>query len=147
MIPTHIVIHHSASPVEVTFEQIREHHLSRGWSDIGYHFVIDPAGAISKGRAENVVGAHALGINQVSLGICLIGNFDEYHPTTEQFNSLCNLVKDLAQRNKIAPESIIGHCDVTCEERGFRKSRCPGENLYCRLEEIQQLVGKALFEE
>jgi N-acetyl-anhydromuramyl-L-alanine amidase AmpD len=143
MIPTHIVIHHSASPLEVTFEQIREHHLSRGWSDIGYHFVIDPAGTISKGRAEDVVGAHALGINQVSLGICLIGNFDEHHPAREQFNSLNNLIKDLVLRKNITPENIIGHCDVTCEERGFRKSRCPGENLYCRLEEIRQLAGKA----
>ena len=45
-----IVIHHSASPVTVrqggqvvtvNAAMIREWHLTKGWSDIGYHFIKD----------------------------------------------------------------------------------------------------------
>ena len=34
-----IIIHHSASPIGTTVEQIDQWHKARGWTGIGYHFV------------------------------------------------------------------------------------------------------------
>ncbi len=140
MIPTHIVLHHSDGPPDLTFEQIREYHLSKGWDDIGYHFVISPEGVIHKGREDTVVGAHALGANQYSIGVCCIGNFSSQAPSKIQLRSLCELLTTLSQKWSIIPENIIGHCDVTCEERGFRRSACPGEQMIALFDWIRDQI-------
>lgn len=88
-----------------------------------------------------MVGAHALGINQVSLGICCIGNFDISPPPPEQFSVLVQLVQRLAAQFNIAREAVQGHCDITCAERQYRKSRCPGAFLYARLDEIRSAIA------
>jgi len=62
-----IVIHHTASPTEVRRSgktvpvdaaMIREWHMTKGWSDIGYHFVIGPDGHCEEGRPLYRPGAH-----------------------------------------------------------------------------------------
>lgn len=53
-------------------EAIRQWHIERGWSDIGYHFVIERNGALKKGRDLDRVGAHTLGHNK-DIGLCLCG--------------------------------------------------------------------------
>lgn len=70
-----IYIHHTAGPREQTVEEIRRFHKhERGWSDIGYHFVIDGAGLLHAGRDVAVVGAHAKGDNTHSVGVCVVGD-------------------------------------------------------------------------
>ena len=64
---------------------IRQWHLERGWSDIGYHFVILPSGAVEIGRPVEKIGAHTRGQNKYSIGTCLIGKTEF---TKAQFNSL-----------------------------------------------------------
>ena len=140
MIPRYLVIHHSATDPSVTFEQIRQNHLERGWDDIGYHYVIDGAGQITPGRAEDVIGAHALGLNQESLGICCIGNFEKEHPTIKQVEGLKKLVGELCRKYGINGDKVIGHCDVTCDERGGKKSACPGRNLYIQMNELRETI-------
>lgn len=74
----YIVIHCSATyegrPYDV--EDIRKMHKQRGFSDVGYHFVIKLDGTIQKGRDLDVVGAHVQGNNSNSIGICYIGGLD-----------------------------------------------------------------------
>ena len=137
MIPSYIVIHHSATESDCSVDMIRQAHLKRGWQDIGYHYVIETSGTVCVGRAEDIIGAHALGINNQSLGICCIGNF-EMHPIAEQqLQSLKDLVKRLAEKYQIIQENIIGHCDVTCAEREYRRSACPGKFLYQHIDHIR----------
>lgn len=94
---TNIIVHCSASPWGCARE-IRKWHTDpkpagNGWSDIGYHFVIQNGrplpdlyltamdGAIEAGRRldgdmdiePGETGIHALGYNYNSIGICLIG--------------------------------------------------------------------------
>lgn len=58
----------------VTAETIRRWHVDdNGWSDIGYHFVIQRSGYIEAGRDLERSGAHTRGFNHDSIGICLIG--------------------------------------------------------------------------
>lgn len=59
--------------MDVGVEDIRRWHLDRGWSDIGYHYVIRRDGTWETGRADTLQGAHVGGFNAGNLGICLIG--------------------------------------------------------------------------
>lgn len=70
-----IIVHCSATPEgeNYTAEQIRRMHLQRGFSDIGYHYVVYLDGTVKKGREESVVGAHCSGHNACSIGVCYIG--------------------------------------------------------------------------
>lgn len=74
-----IVIHCSATKPSqhIGRAQIREWHLAKGWSDIGYHFVITRAGDLEAGRPLDQVGAHVQGFNGSSVGVCMVGGLDE----------------------------------------------------------------------
>jgi len=84
------VIHHTASH-DVSVNIIRQWHLERGFSDVGYHYVIRANGDIEKGRSLKKQGAHAKGRNHF-IGIALTG-YDEF--TKEQIKSLKRLLKQL----------------------------------------------------
>ena len=86
---------------------IHKMHMSFGWDGIGYHKVIGREGAIENGRPEFWIGAHAYGINNQSLGVCLIGR-DKF--TKKQLSAL----KITLQLWKIKyPKAIIkGHKDA-----------------------------------
>lgn len=133
-----IVIHHSASGLSTTVQDINRWHLGRNWAGIGYHYVIYPGGEIYRGRPEWAQGAHAYQdaqheANSDGIGICLIGNFEMGHPTDKQMASLAWLIKDIWLR--YPGISVIGHKDVqatACPGRNF-----PWDELRKRLEEKQ----------
>lgn len=123
-----IIIHCSAtrpSQDKVDVKEIRRWHVDeRGWSDIGYHFVIKRDGTLEKGRSENLVGAHTVGENHDSIGICLVGGIEqnsmepEENFTENQFKTLHDLLAKLKVKygNKIR---IFGHNDFD------KKKACP----------------------
>jgi len=98
---------------------IRKWHVEeRGWSDIGYHFVIRQDGVIEIGRPVEIMGAHCKGLNRNSIGTCLIG-VDEF--TEEQFISLRKLHKTLqATYGKLA---VNGHNEFSSTKT------CPNFNV------------------
>ena len=114
-----LIVHCSATPEgrDVKVETIKKWHTEeRGFSDIGYHWVIELDGSIRKGRPESRSGAHAKGHNKESIGICYIGGCDsDMKPkdtrTDAQKETLRCLLIDLLGRY---PEAeIIGHRDVS----------------------------------
>lgn len=119
-----LIVHCSATPEgkDFTVSQIREWHLQRGFSDIGYHYVIYRDGSIHIGRDESIIGAHCTGHNTNSIGVCYIGGCasDGKTPkdtrTTEQKQSLVKLLKEL--KTKYPQASIHGH-------RDFANKACP----------------------
>jgi len=74
-----VIVHCSATregqPISV--ETIRKWHKMRGWSDIGYHYVIDLNGQVHAGRDVSRVGAHVKGENTGSVGVCYVGGLDK----------------------------------------------------------------------
>lgn len=120
-----IIIHCSATREneDISAATIKRWHTKeKGWSDIGYHYVIHLDGTIVKGRKDDVVGAHCLGHNANSLGVCYIGGLDKkgHNPkdtrTLEQKIALQSLLKTLTFTH---PESVIyGH-------RDFSNKACP----------------------
>lgn len=119
-----IIIHCSATPEgkDFTVEQIRQWHLARGFSDIGYHIVIYRDGSIHKGRPIEQVGAHTTGQNAHSIGICYIGGntADNKTPkdtrTEAQRLALIKLVRELKASYPSA--TIHGHNE-------FANKACP----------------------
>ena len=71
-----IILHCSATPAGKHFDvdEIRKWHVEgRGWSDIGYHYLVYLDGSIHKGRPVETPGAHTQGHNKHSIGVCYVG--------------------------------------------------------------------------
>jgi N-acetyl-anhydromuramyl-L-alanine amidase AmpD len=115
-----IVVHCADTPakMDIGASEIRKWHQERGWKDIGYHFVIRRNGEIEKGRHHAQLGAHVLGYNAVSLGICMVGRETNY--TDMQWNTLSYLVRLAREHYKGA--KVVGHCDLEPVKKRF----CPG---------------------
>ena len=77
---TELIVHCTASRegVNQTVAAIRKYHVNqRGWSDIGYHFVVYLDGTVHAGRPLDKIGAHCTGHNSYSIGICYVGGLDK----------------------------------------------------------------------
>lgn len=129
----YIVIHCSATPswMNVDAKDIDDWHKKRGWSGIGYHFVIKREGNVQSGRPLAKVGAHVKGYNRNSLGVCLIGGVDGYNKPEDNFTSdqLENLRQMLFYMTRMFPHAkVVGHNqldsykDCPC----FELTRIPG---------------------
>ena len=112
-----IILHH-ADASKCTVEDIDRWHKNNGWCKIGYHFFIDKAGNIYRGREEDKVGAHAYGSNYNSIGICFEGNYMEEDMSAEQIKAGQELVAYL--KNKYAISTVQAHRDVCA-------TNCPGD--------------------
>ena len=130
-----IIVHCSATPEgkDFTVDDITRWHKARGFKTIGYHYVIYRDGSIHKGRPVSEEGAHCVGHNANSIGVCYIGGLaaDGKTPkdtrTDAQKLSLRNL---LSQLKKSYPGvAIRGH-------RDFAAKACPSFDAtkeYCNL--------------
>ena len=120
---TDIIVHCSATPEgkAYTVEDIRKWHKQQGWSDIGYHFVVELDGSVRPGRNVDISGAHCEGHNAKSIGICYVGGLENKPgvPTPKQKAkdtrtdaqkaALLALLMDL---RKLYPKArIVGHRD------------------------------------
>lgn len=128
--PTKIIVHHTggtdAYPLmdtsHHTFETVRGWHLSKGWDDIGYHWYIEKDGSVHEGRVETMHGAHTVGQNTKSVGVCVAGNFDATLPTPAQVDALTELLKEIMERWNIPYSEIYPH-------RKFANKTCYGNKL------------------
>lgn len=119
-----IIVHCSATPEgkDFTVADIKRWHLARGFSDIGYHYVIYRDGSIHTGRDESIIGAHCTGHNTNSIGVCYIGGCASNGKTPkdtrtpQQKQSLVKLLKEL--KTKYPQASIHNH-------RDFANKACP----------------------
>lgn len=121
-----VILHHTWRPTKAqyrgkeTIEGIRAHHKSQGWKDIGYHLLIAPDGEIWLGRPLNEVGAHTVGRNSRSVGVCLIGNFDEEKLEEPQKGVAIAVLAALLQKFNLTVKSLNFH-------RDYAQKTCPGK--------------------
>ena len=118
-----ILVHCTATPEgkNFTVDDIRRWHTTpvakggRGWSDIGYHYVIDTKGRCLEGRDVNLVGAHCEGYNAHSIGIVYVGGLDKDGKTPKDTRTLTQkaaLLNLLAELRRLYPTAkIAGHRD------------------------------------
>ena len=161
----YMTFHHAAGFSALTEEEgkaqvkaIQDLHQNiRGWSDIGYQFLIDQGGRLYQGRpfmdtstslSEVPVlarGAHVGGHNVGNIGICLLGC---YHPpegsycreeiTVEALDTYVTLFSFLSENYGVSPPRIRGH-------RDFSSTACPGDNNYVLLPQIRTDVVQLLI--
>lgn len=108
-----IIIHCTGTDIIHTTKDIRLWHRKRNFADIGYHFIIEKfstdnsaIGQISIGRPIQLVGAHCLGNNHDSIGICLVG---ENNFNNRQFYSLSKLLSNLLVIFSLDLDDIYPH--------------------------------------
>lgn len=152
----YLFFHTAAADIRnVDATRINQWHLDKGWSGIGYHYVIiddrhdtKADGTIEKGRNENKNGAHVYGVNSISLGICCVGHGNKNDFTSAQKVSLVKLLTELAEKYDVPTENILGHREVNLlvekgivgESASTTKS-CPGHKV--DTDEIRGLVEVA----
>jgi N-acetylmuramoyl-L-alanine amidase len=128
-----LVVHHSATD-DGSAQLFRLLHRGVfGWADVGYHYVIgngtwSPDGCVEEGRPAGKAGAHARGHNFDSVGICLVGNFEDWEPTPAQLESLSALLRKLMPASGLSPSDVRLH-----RELPGMKTACPGRNFTRRL--------------
>ena len=135
-----IILHCTATPEGEEFSnaQIKQSHLARGFSDIGYHYVIGLNGEVRPGRVEAIGGAHCTGHNTRSIGVCYVGGCPPR--TTPDWNkkskdtrtpaqeaALVKLVKEL--RGRYPGATVHGHHE-------FANKACPSFNVKTWLTQV-----------
>lgn len=119
-----IVIHCSDTEAGKDFraKDIDAWHKQKGYSMIGYHYVIDIDGRIEAGRPFTMDGAHCkekdekgVSYNTHSIGICYIGGLKNGERTDTrtmaQKRAMHDLVFSLIDKYDI--EKVIGHRDAS----------------------------------
>jgi N-acetylmuramoyl-L-alanine amidase len=103
-----IIVHCSDSPDSrnIGVAEITKWHQERGFRTCGYHKVIRRDGTIERGRPDREIGAHCVGHNRGSLGICWVGRDT---PGDEQYGMLVETIKNWCIDYGIPAERVVGH--------------------------------------
>ncbi|KOG57365.1 N-acetylmuramoyl-L-alanine amidase family protein [Streptomyces griseoflavus] len=162
-------LHHSATGNNYTCRQApsvlrsiyRYHVKSSGWRDLGYNFLIDKCGTVYEGRAGGVTkpvkGAHTRGFNEDTMGIAVLGTFENANPPSSAVSAVArltawklglygmdprtttSLVSGGGNRYKKGTRArlhvISGHRD------GF-STECPGDRLYGKLGSVRSSAAR-----
>jgi N-acetyl-anhydromuramyl-L-alanine amidase AmpD len=76
-------------------------------------------------------------LNQVAIGICLVGNFDRSSPTAKQVRSLDALIDALLDRCVLPRAAVRTHQQINPVF-----TRCPGAH-FAEAGDIQKVLGRA----
>jgi hypothetical protein len=135
-VPAKITIHHEGevfekgqnAPEHIKAIQTWGMSQARNWTDIPYHFLIDPDGVIFEGRNVFTAGETATEYDPSGhLLITCMGNFEVQQISEAQLNSLINLIAYCCEKYQISAETIAAHKD-------YAETLCPGKDLYKYLE-------------
>lgn len=129
----HIILHHSAtaSGNAAVFDRYHRErrHMENG---LAYHFIIGNGSQSADGQVEvgsrwtrQINGGHvrSLALNENSIGICLVGNFEVTSPTRKQVAACIELVGFLKLKLLGDRPDILFHRELHGEH-----TLCPGRN-------------------
>lgn len=149
-----LVLHHTALKVlgdaRPAVERVRAlyqyHAGTLGWGDIGYNVLIDEDGTIYEGRlgGDSVVGGHAYCFNHGTIGIALLGNFEEEVPTEAQVQSLQELLASLLEKYGLTNKRTVRfHGKILhpiTRHKDLAATDCPGYFLASATSQIERNV-------
>lgn len=130
-----IAVHclYTPSTMDVGAKEVHEWHKERGWSGIGYHFIIRRDGSVEIGRGIDYIGAHVRGNNRNTIGIAYAGGAkrdgkklvtDYDNLSNEQKSALFTLAHYLSEIHGLKKDKILGHCEFP---RVYKS--CPNLNM------------------
>lgn len=170
-------VHHTAgtntySPSDVPkmIRGVYAYHVKgRGWSDVGYNFIVDKFGRIWEGRAGGVeravLGAHTGGFNRNTFGVSALGNFETAQPSPAMLAAIARIFAwKFAMYGNEPGLDPLAHIRLLSEGGGTSRYRagttadfvrisghrdagrtaCPGRNLYAQLPTVRALVTTIL---
>jgi len=132
--PSVVITHHAVSLKSHTVEDVDDWHKNR-WAGftskyfknehdeyyhVGYHYVIDWYGKVTQTRGHHEEGAHTIGMNNSSIGVCFMGNFDNHLPSPAQEKEWKILYKKLQGNYPNIP---------TKPHRAYARKSCHGKML------------------
>ncbi len=92
--PKVVITHHAVSLTSHTVKDVDNWHrvrwpgfVSKAGYHVGYHYVIEWDGKVTQTREHHEDGAHCIGMNSSSIGVCFMGNFDLHMPSDAQMAS------------------------------------------------------------
>ena len=146
------------------------HAVTRGWGDIGYHYLVDKYGNIWEGRqgGDHVIGGHAYGWNDGTFGVAAIGDYSNVAPTSAMQGAIANIIALKLKQLGVAPygsgsftheeqrsdgswvdvtttaPNILGHrdCTYTVGASGGQTA-CPGGKTYAMMDGLRRLAQSA----
>ncbi|XP_055847689.1 peptidoglycan-recognition protein SB1 isoform X1 [Episyrphus balteatus] len=129
----YVIIHHSDSPngcsdsarCQQLIRNIQSDHKGRrGFSDIGYNFIVAGDGKVYEGRGFGNQGSHAPRYNDKSIGIVFLGNFENQVPSSTMLNNAKELIAQAVAGGHVKSDYILwGH-------RQTKATACPGTALF-----------------
>jgi len=133
----HIVVHHSADSNNSTRGMEHYHRRVRRMENgLAYHFVIGNGVKTTDGKIyvgdrwkRQIRGGHlaSSALNEVAIGICLVGNFEKTLPTAKQRTSLKALVSHLRKRTGVPFSQVRTHRHINP-----KPTICPGRRFNLR---------------
>ncbi|MBX3249913.1 MAG: N-acetylmuramoyl-L-alanine amidase [Myxococcales bacterium] len=143
-----IAVHHTVSSSTDPARQLRGiqiyHQDTRGWCDVGYHFLIGSDGKVYEGRPLHLIGAHVGGGNTGNIGISFIGCYHTSgcaglgpsQPAQSMVTAAGRLMGTLRQLYGInlSASTVMGH-----GQHPGQSTSCPGANLRPRVGEMIEL--------
>lgn len=123
-----VVVHHTVtagSGGSAEVRAIQRGHMAppRNYADIGYNFLIGPAGEVYEGRGWRVRGAHCdeQNMNSRSIGIAFLGNMNNRPPTPLAIEAFGELLASGVTFDYLIPAPVI-----TTHRAIAQNTACPG---------------------
>jgi hypothetical protein len=145
---TRMAVHYTVTPSSDPARQVRgiqRYHMdTRGWCDVGYHFLVGVDGTIYEGRPLELLGSHVGGNNSRNIGVSFVGCFhssgcESYPPTRppeamiEAGGRLLGTLSRLYGID-ISTATVKGHRD-----HSGASTSCPGDHLHARLSDLRAI--------
>ena len=156
--PEAIIVHHAYLPEDdYTFNEwkgiVRYHIEERDFLDVGYHYGIEYVNGkptLHIGRKEAVNGAHCIGMNTKSIGICVVGGYDTKRPHDDILELLVDTIVEIRSRyGKLAIEPHNKYADKSCPGDMFPLDEVirmveEKENVHWAEASFQQLINNGI---
>ena len=125
MKPEYIVLHTLAFDGSAGIAEVDRWHKERGFTRVGYHYIIRRDGRLETGRHEHEQGAHCRdgGYNRKSLGIAFEGHGDNDEWTDAQWDTIRKCYLFWRLKHGIDPDKVIGHREAPAAKT------CPGKKI------------------
>ncbi len=172
-----LVVHHTHEPVAHTPDEVLPAlaeactaHTDRGFSTIGYHYIVDPWGTIYQGRGgmprgdgsaptTQAQGAHVAGTNGGAVGVVFLGDHEGEPPTAAALEVATQLLSWLLEPTGQDPSARVGiessgvgsarhaghmDLDIVTGHSASNNTKCPGKHLRKLLPEISGRMRQTL---
>ncbi len=171
----HVVVHHTAGSNDYSQAQSASvvngiyyyHAVTLGWGDIGYNFLVSKYGQVFEGRygslsaapGKMVAGGHALGVNNGTMGISMLGDFSSISPASAQLSAVGKMAGWFLGRQGItsstgssnfvmgSPSAVIKYPKGSTQNftyifahRDVNYTTCPGDVGYSKMSEIRSIA-------